>query len=424
MSKVIKLSITLLLLLLVGGQSLLSQVVVDSNWAEQVRTVTLYKNGVELEQPMLVLGSADRLLLRFDVLGAEADNYRYRISHCDRNWRVDEMEAYEFVNGFEEGSIDNYNPSFTTLQSYVNYYQYIPSKYSELLISGNYVVTVFMQDDPDSVLLTRRFCVVEGSVKTDAQVLAPYDNKDIFRRREVDVAVGANPDYRGGQIPPLQNPEFYHVALMQNGRVDDLRWLRFNGYDRGAMAFRNSIENIFYCGNTFRYFDISNVRTAMYNVARISEIGGEWYALVRPLEDRSGKPYIAETTLRGGMKVNVWDRENKQTEADYVYVNLALPMKYPYLNGNVYVVGDLTQWRMDEKSRMDYDMDMKAYTLRLHLKQGYYAYQLLFVPVGETIGRTETLEGDFYETTNNYSAFVYYRSPSDRYDRLVGYVKI
>lgn len=425
MSKDIRLFFTLLLLLLLGGRDLLlAQVVADSNWAEAVRTVTLYKNGVELEQPVMMLGSGDRLLLRFDVLGAEAENYRYRIRHCDRNWQVDEMEAYEYMNGFEEGAVEGYNPSFTTLQSYVNYYQYIPSQYSELLLSGNYVVTVFLQDDPDSVLLTRRFSVVEGSVKTDAQVVAPYDNMEIFRRREVDVAVGPNADYRGSLIPPMMNPEFFHVSVMQNGRVDDLRWLRFNGYDRGALAFRNDRQNVFYCGNAFRYFDISNIRTAMYNVAQISEIGGEWYALIRPLEDRSAKPYIAETALRGGMKVNVWDRTNKQTEADYVYVNLALPMKYPYMNGNVYVVGDLTQWRLDEKSRMEYDMEMKAYWLRLHLKQGYYAYQLLFVPVGETVGRTDVLEGDFYETANDYYVYVYYRSPSDRYDRLVGYMKV
>ena len=64
----------------------------------------------------------------------------------------------------------------------------------------------------------------------------------------------------------------------------------------------------------------------------------------------------------------------------------------PYMNGNIYVVGDLTQWRMDEQSRMEYNPDLHAYQLRLLLKQGYYAYQLLFVPVGESEGLTSTLE--------------------------------
>jgi hypothetical protein len=161
----------------------------------------------------------------------------------------------------------------------------------------------------------------------------------------------------------------------------------------------------------------------MYNVVQINEYGGEWYALLKPLEDRSDRVFVKEVTLNGGMKVNVWDRTNKQTEADYVYVNFMLPKQYPFMNGNIYVVGDLTQWHLDERSRMEYDVEKKAYTLRLHLKQGYYAYQLLFVPVGETQGRTDVLEGDHYEMNNTYSVYVYYRAPNDRYDRLVGYVR-
>lgn len=400
-----------------------AQVVTDSNWREDVKTVTLYKNGVEGERPVLVLGSEDRLLLRFDVLGAEVEGYRYKIQHCDSRWQVDELEPYEYMNGFEEGPINNYNSSFTTLTDYVNYYEYIPSQYSQFLISGNYVVTVTRQDEPDSVLLTRRFCVVEGSLKADVSVGVPYDNVSIFERREVDVALKENRDYRGNMLPPTLNPAYFRVVVQQNGRTDNMRELPFGGYESGVLCYRYKNENVFEGGNTFRYFDISNIRTAMYNVVQIEEYGGEWYAMLRPLEDRSGKSFITEQTLNGGMKVNVWDRTNKQTEADYVYVNFMLPMRSPFMNGSVHVVGELTQWKLDEGSRMEYDPEMKAYRLRLMLKQGYYAYQLLFVPTGESRGLTETLEGNHYEMPNDYRVYVYYRGLNDRYDRLVAYGK-
>ena len=401
-----------------------AQVVTDSNWRADVKTVTLYKNGVELEAPVLLLGGDDRLLLRFDVLGAEADNYRYRIQHCDSRWKVDDMEPYEYINGFEEGPIENYNPSFTTLTDYVNYYQYLPATHSQLLISGNYVLSVFPQDSPDSILFTRRFCVVEGSLKVEAMVGVPYDNARVLQRREVEVTVSDNPEYRGSLFPPTLNPAYLSVQVRQNGRQDTRRELPFGGYDRGALGYRHRPENLFDGGNNFRYFDISNIRTAMYNVVSIEEYGGEWFAMLRPLENRSDKSFYTEQSLNGGMKVNVWDRSQKQTEADYVYVNFSLPMRTPYLDGNIYVVGDLTQWHMDERSRMEYNPDLKAYTLRLLLKQGYYAYQLLFVPVGGHEGLTSVLEGDHYETPNNYYVYVYYRSPGDRYDRLVAYKKI
>lgn len=401
-----------------------AQVVTDSNWVEQVKTVTLYRNGVELEAPILLLGSDERLLLRFDVLGAETDNYRYRIQHCDGQWHVDDMEPNEYISGFEEGPIENYNSSFTTLIDYVNYFQYVPAQYSRFLISGNYVLSVFPQDYPDSVLFTRRFCVVEGSVKVDVSVTTPYDNRSIFQQREVDVTVENNRDYTGELLPPTLNPAYFTVVVQQNGRQDNRRSLEFGGYDRGALCYRNRESNLFWGGNSFRFFDISNIRTKMYNVYHIEDYGGEWFVLLKPLEDRSKAHYVAEQTLNGGMKVNVWDRTNKQTEADYVQVNFTLPMEYPFLNGNVYVVGDLTQWQLDEKSRMEYQPERKAYTLRLQLKQGYYAYQLLFVPKGESEGLTATLEGDHYETSNTYTAFVYYRTPGERYDRLVAVKRV
>ncbi len=422
--RIFLLSMVLFAMALGRGKGLYAQVVTDSNWVERVKTVTLYKNGVELEAPILLLGSEERMLLRFDMLGAEADNYRYRIRHCDSRWQVDDMEPSEYISGFEEGPIENYNSSFTTMVDYVNYYQYIPAQFSRLLLSGNYVVEVTPQEYPDSVLFTRRFCVVEMSVKADVSVVSPYDNSAIFQKREVDVTVDNNRDYAGELLPPSLNPAYYTVVVQQNGRQDNRRQLEFSGYDRGALCYRNRPCNLFWGGNSFRYFDISNIRTSMYNVYRIEEYGGEWYAILKPLEDRSELHYVAEQTLNGGMKVNVWDRTNKQTEADYVQVNFTLPMKYPYMNGNIYVVGDLTQWHMDERSRMEYRPEQKAYTLRLQLKQGYYAYQLLFVPVGETEGMTATLEGDHYETPNNYTVFVYYRAPGDRYDRLVAVKKI
>lgn len=385
----------------------------DSNYVDQVRTVTLYKNGVELEQPVLLLGSDDRLLLRFDILGAETDNYHYRIRHCNSRWQIDNMEPYEFVNGFDEGTIDDYNPSFTTLTDFVNYYHYLPEKYSQLLISGNYVVIVTPQDYPDSVLFTRRFCVTEETAKTVVEVTVPYNNEAIRQRREVDVTVES----------PYSH-EYLTVMVRQNGREDLLRELPFAGYDGNKLCYRHRPENIFAAGNTFRWFDISNLRTAMYNVCQIREFGGEIFAILCPLEDHSNRPFITETVLNGGMKVNVWDRSNKQTEADYVYVNFALPRPHPFMDGEIYVVGDLTQWHLNAHSRMEYNFDIKAYTLRLQLKQGYYSYQLLFLPTGTRQGLTATLEGDHYETTNDYYVWVYCHEPSDRYDRLVGFKKV
>jgi hypothetical protein len=158
----------------------------------------------------------------------------------------------------------------------------------------------------------------------------------------------------------------------------------------------------------------------MYNIARIEEYGGETFAILRPEEDRSAKHYIAATTLNGGMKVNIWDRNNPRLEADYVWVNFSLPMAQPMLDGTVHIVGALTDWRVDSLSQMDYNPQYRAYTKRLLLKQGYYAYQLLVhSPARRGASATARLEGDHREAPNHYTVYIYQHSPADRADRLI-----
>ena len=80
---------------------------------------------------------------------------------------------------------------------------------------------------------------------------------------------------------------------------------------------------------------------------------------------------------------------------------------------------------------MTYRPERRAYETALLLKQGYYNYIYLTVPAQQTkqasfrrTGLTAPTEGDFYETRNTYTAYIYGTFPSDRYDRLVGVATI
>lgn len=398
-------------LLLFLSTGLRAQTVRDEARRDDVKSVQLYCPGAELEAPILLLGSAGRMVLEFDLLGAEPAQLRWRIVHCDRQWQRDDLEPYEFMTGFESEVIGRYDFSFTTLRDYVHYTASVPGEMAEFVYSGNYAVEVCLDGQEDSVLLRRRFCVAEASVKVETRLAKPYDGIAIDRRQEVDVWLTP----REGT---LADPQYLTVTVQQNGRTDSRRNLEFSGYDGGALAYRFRQANIFDGGNTFRYFDCSNLRSPMYNVMRIEDYGGEQFVILRPEEDRSHKHYLSETTLPGGMKVNIWDRENPRLEADYVWVNFSLPMAQPLLDGTVHVVGALTDWRVDSTSAMEYNPNYTAYTKRLLLKQGYYAYQLLLLRGGQTMAETGRLEGDHFETPNRYTVYVYQRTPSDRADRL------
>ncbi len=402
------------------------QTVSDSAWVPEVKTVQLYRQGTPLEPPVLTMDSDDgltlksrgQLVLAFDMLEAEARNLRWSIGHCDADWQRDDLDPIEFMTGMSEGPVEEFNYSFTTRTDYVHYRQVLPGGYAAWTYSGNYALTVVDAGSGDT-LLTRRFWVSEQCIGVEAEVTRPYDGIDIARRQEVDVTLrertstGMPPT-----VPVNMRAEYMRVRVQQNGRRDNARWLDFSSYDGHGLAYRYRQANIFDGGNTYRYFDMSNLRAPMYNMLGVEEYGGQLLATVRPCEDRSAKHYLSETTLNGGMKVNIWDRQNPDIEADYVWVMLSLPVSQPTLDGSVYVVGALTDWRMDESSRMDYSPERRAYTKRLRLKQGYYTY-LLLVGGPRAASATSRYEGDHQETPNTYTIHVYHRSPAERADRLV-----
>ena len=127
----------LILTFIVAGFSLKAQTpVIDSIYSENIKTVILGKEGVEMSLPIIQLGSNERLMLRFDELGDNPNFYRYRIDHCTHDWQISDISVSDYMNGFEEGSIENQKFSFTTIEHYTNYWQTIPNNMSSFAASG------------------------------------------------------------------------------------------------------------------------------------------------------------------------------------------------------------------------------------------------------------------------------------------------
>ena len=58
------------------------------------------------------------------------------------------------------------------------------------------------------------------------------------------------------------------------------------------------------------------------------------------------------------------------------------------------------------------------------LKLGLYNYQYVWVPSNSDKADLSFIEGDFYNTENEYLIYIYYRGFSDRYDRLLNVHRI
>ena len=100
--------------------------------------VTLDAN--EFAPPVITLGDPlSRLTVSFDELSDERRFMRYELIHCDALWQPEGLVASEFLDGFNEGLIEDFDYSQATLVPYVHYRLSIPDEKVSPLISGNYL---------------------------------------------------------------------------------------------------------------------------------------------------------------------------------------------------------------------------------------------------------------------------------------------
>ena len=268
---------------IINTLSMVAQTVVtDSVYSPNIKTVILGKQGVEMSLPIIQLGSNERLMLRFDELGDNSNYYRYRIDHCTHDWQISDISASDYMNGFEDGAIDNQQFSFTTIEHYTNYWQTIPNDISSFTASGNYLLTVYLQSDPDSIVFTRRFKVYEPMTTVEASVGKVQGSMGLMENQNLSVKVN-----------PLEgnyfiNPDTYiFVYAEQNGRKDLTRLLPLESMSGNTLNYRWKKENVFPGGNEFRFFDFSNLQFPMNNIWKIEYFGGENIVFLKPDEATS-----------------------------------------------------------------------------------------------------------------------------------------
>ena len=91
----------------------------------------------------------------------DAKNYVYSIEHCDADWTPSELDELDYLDGFPENDIEEFNYSFNTLMPYTNYTLALPNDDVRWLVSGNYLLKVYDDEEERKLAFTRRFMIVD-----------------------------------------------------------------------------------------------------------------------------------------------------------------------------------------------------------------------------------------------------------------------
>ena len=344
--------------------------------------------------------------------------------HCDFDWQTTEslFESEYLENTTDSNVLDDYAPSLNTSVLYNHYRFAIPSESTRILLSGNYKLLVFREtdegDEEQRPIFTACFCVseqtcgiratVSGDTDIDynrshqqisLQVNLPAD-VDCSRQEAIKTVVVRNRDYAMAAV----NPKPTAVA-------------------GSSMEWKHSQELIFPAGNEFRKFEMLSTHVAGMHIDHLNWQPPHYQAEV--MVDEVRKNYLYEEDQNGLVVFRSEDAADNDTESDYVLTTfyLQVPEPLPY---TIYVSGDWTNYALSDEYRMTYDAETGLYHCTTLLKTGYYNYQ--YVPRYRNNmplrNKRNVIEGDFYQTANIYTVFVYYKPNGSRYDRLIGYLTL
>ncbi|MDR3329133.1 MAG: DUF5103 domain-containing protein [Prevotellaceae bacterium] len=384
----------------------------DGCFDKSIKTIQLRKLGSEMTDPVIALHSSEKLLLSFDDLSGSGRFLAYKIVLCDADWREADLFPSDYIEGFASDNISGYEQSFNTLVGYTHYALEVPNAQMQVKLSGSYLIKVYDGDNMDEPLLQRSFSVVEDAgigAQVKVRTLPLAGNDECSQQLELLVEHPRQ---------PIDQPySELKVRVEQNG----FRFLQLPSpapiFIRSkAIDYTQPGQNLYPGGSEYRYFDIS---TTEYKTARVREVtvaNDQYNVLLEP--DERYRQYLYSQDLNGRYVIrNERYRDESDTQSDYLNVLLSLKMAQP-LPGTVYVFGELSGWELSSELAMLYSERRRAYELSVPLKQGYYSYKYVYVDETGALDMG-ALDACSSETENIYGVYIYYRSPTDRHDRLV-----
>ncbi len=384
------------------------QVFYDKVYSKDIKTVILKTENTSFSYPVITLNSEQKINLSFDDLNPDNQvfDYQYTIIHCNADWTQSGLDFSEYIEGFDENDVTDYQNSFNTLVSYVHYSISLPNDYIKFKLSGNYVIIVYRNNDIEDTVLTKRFAVTENTAIVSGQVRIPMVSGYKRTHQQVDFTVTSGEFANGNAL------QYVSVSVLQNNRPDVSKiGLKPRFFKGNQLIFDDPMQNLFPGNNEFRFFDTKNIRFRSDRTAKIEKQDVYHFFLV-PEQEQSR--YFFNRDLNGRFVIGNEMGQDPAVDADYVWVHFYLSRAYPLPDNDIYIVGGFTNWQKMPECKMSYNSEFQMYQAKILLKQGYYNYVYLTEkPV------SQSLNGSFYDTRNNYVIYVYFYDVSMVYGRLI-----
>ena len=390
--------------------SVCGQVVAQS----KIQTIQCYPVGKPFAEPIIILGSGQQLYFGFDDLSPDVNTYSYRIQHCDPDWKNSNLSPFNYLTGFFSNPLNDYN--YSTNSGTVQYTRFsllLPNSDVSIKLSGNYLLQIFNDENPDSAVVAQRFSVLENKVGITATLSNSPNPATLYTSQQLNFTVNY-------ESLPVYNPmRDVKAYVTRNQDPNSRRDFVPTFVRQGQLVYGDGTNNIFNGLSPFRNFSCTSL---VYYTQYVKDVvkgpEGMYNFILQP--GTVPTAYTPIANQYGNFYIQAENTQDPELGADYVIVHFAIYSE-PIPDADVYVYGKFSRWQLLPELKMDYDFKNKAYTGQAELKQGNYDYMYGVVPKDKRTPDLVTLQNNFYQTPNEYNIRFYFYDTNLGYFRFVGY---
>lgn len=357
------------------------------------------------------------ITIEFDIDSETLPNLNIVFKYCNRNWI-----PYDNLFLANNGKNIEYDLDFTILpftceDARYHYKGSFPNDNNvvDFPYSGKWMFFITDVQDTSKVYASGKFYVVYNDVEMKITLKKEMLEEKSYFPLEIGRIINLTASF---DLPEELFPNYVdQVEIIQNRRINspiivdrtfntNVRQYSWNGDRKFAFTARD-----IYPGNEYRQADIRDV-----NKFIAKDLNAQFAGF-----DMSRFYKFGRRDLNGSYILTNF----KNDYATYFNVNFRVKPPEEFL-GEIFLVGPFNQWQPSLEYKLEKQNDI--YSKVVQLKRGIYDYQYVTGYIENGKIKNENwiyLEGNFWETTNEYHVFLYYKDPNyGGYDRIIGFKKI
>ena len=266
-------------------------------YSERFKTLISMVNNDWKNRPVMTLGTADELHISFDELSHNYHRLTYHLDHCEADWKVsEELFESDWLAGFNDNQIEDYQNSINTTVLYTHYTLTIPNERCRLKMGGNYRLTVFDDDADGEKVLEVEFYVLEPLIDIGLSVTTNTDVDHNDRHQQLSMRINYN------TVRVNNRDEELRTVVMQNWREETARHNVPPTFISGkGLSWEHNRSLIFPAGNEYHKFEVLDVSHPTMGIDRI-RWDGEHYQ-VYPFPAMVSKNYLTDRDADGAFLI-------------------------------------------------------------------------------------------------------------------------